>query len=440
MRKMITLCFILIFMTVSAAYAQINPKTYSVSPFFGGYVFDGVENQDMSPVAGLRVGYDFTRHLGLEALFEYTRSEYNNNPPVVESFPQVGGYRLEGLYHFMPQSRLVPYVAVGVGGRSIRFKDLDLDRNHAVLDYGIGVKYFLYKDLAIRGDVRHIFLLNDNLNNLEYTVGISYYFGGPKPVKMETQREMPAEQPKVMAPPPPPPPPLMAPMNLDATAISESQINVGWNSVDAATGYKVYRDGAFLTSSRGPSLSDTGLRADTRYCYVATATDDMGRESARSNEDCATTPAPPVVQKPAPPVVMEQKKEPPAAVAAVAKEMFEKGRATINIEFDTNKTNIKPKYSDEIKKFADVMKLYPDLKVIIEGHTDSVGGQAYNQKLSQRRAESVKNYMVKTFGIDASRLQAKGYGMTKPIDSNKTAKGRQKNRRVEAAVDYTKKK
>ena len=58
-----------------------------------------------------------------------------------------------------------------------------------------------------------------------------------------------------------------------------------------------------------------------------------------------------------------------------------------------------------------------------------------NQKLSQRRAESVKNYLVQNFGIDPARLSAKGYGMTRPIADNKTAEGRQKNRRIEANFD-----
>jgi OOP family OmpA-OmpF porin len=82
------------------------------------------------------------------------------------------------------------------------------------------------------------------------------------------------------------------------------------------------------------------------------------------------------------------------------------------------------------------MKKYPDLRVVIEGYTDSVGGEAYNQQLSERRANRVKDYLVKTSGIAESRLTAKGYGMSKPIDSNKTWAGRQKNRRVEAVVDY----
>jgi OOP family OmpA-OmpF porin len=81
------------------------------------------------------------------------------------------------------------------------------------------------------------------------------------------------------------------------------------------------------------------------------------------------------------------------------------------------------------------MKDYPDLNVVIEGHTDSVGTAAYNKKLSQRRAEAIKKYMVES-GIDTNRLKAQGFGMDNPIASNKTEEGRQQNRRVEAAVDY----
>jgi OOP family OmpA-OmpF porin len=138
-------------------------------------------------------------------------------------------------------------------------------------------------------------------------------------------------------------------------------------------------------------------------------------------------------------VSSEQKKEAASAVA-VAKEMFEKGRATVKVEFDTNKADIKPAFNKEIQKFADVMKNNPDLKVVIEGHTDNVGGKDFNEKLSAKRANSVKDYLTKNFGIAESRLTAKGYGMAKPLDSNTTKAGRQKNRRVEAAVDYTIKK
>ena len=91
---------------------------------------------------------------------------------------------------------------------------------------------------------------------------------------------------------------------------------------------------------------------------------------------------------------------------------------------------------EEIAKLAAVMKKYPDLKITIEGHTDNVGGLAYNEKLSLRRADAVKKYLAEKFGIEASRLNAKGYGPIRPIESNATKEGRQKNRRVEAAANY----
>ena len=152
---------------------------------------------------------------------------------------------------------------------------------------------------------------------------------------------------------------------------------------------------------------------------------------------CKTDPsccAKPVVAEPEPaPVVVPP---PPPPAPAPKPVIIEKGRQTLNVEFDFDKSTIKKGYYKDIDDLAKVMKDYPDLNVVIEGHTDSVGTAAYNKKLSQRRAESVKKYMVEKGGIDANRLKAQGFGEEKPIASNKTKEGRQQNRRVEAAVDY----
>lgn len=104
----------------------------------------------------------------------------------------------------------------------------------------------------------------------------------------------------------------------------------------------------------------------------------------------------------------------------------------IDIQFDTNKSDIKPQYHNELKKLADFLKEFPDAKGVIEGHTDNVGKMADNLKLSQRRADSVRNYLTKTFGIAPERISAKGYGPEKPIADNKTKEGKLQNRRVEA--------
>jgi OOP family OmpA-OmpF porin len=131
---------------------------------------------------------------------------------------------------------------------------------------------------------------------------------------------------------------------------------------------------------------------------------------------------------------------PVPAPTVMEREIIEEGRATLDIKFKTDKADIQPQYHAELATFGDIMKKHPDLKVIIEGHTDNVGTAAYNKKLSQRRADSVKRYMTEKFGIEASRLKAKGYGLSVPIASNATAAGKAKNRRVEAVVEYMDKK
>lgn len=118
------------------------------------------------------------------------------------------------------------------------------------------------------------------------------------------------------------------------------------------------------------------------------------------------------------------------------KPAVKQGKETVALlaEFDFDKSDVKPKYHDDIARVAAYMKKYPKTKVTIEGHADIVGGKAYNQRLSERRAESVKKYMVEKFGVDASRIATKGYGKSRPIADNKTEEGRQKNRRVVEAI------
>jgi len=107
----------------------------------------------------------------------------------------------------------------------------------------------------------------------------------------------------------------------------------------------------------------------------------------------------------------------------------------LNMEFDTDKADIKPQYNDEIAKVGEFMKQNPTTTAVIEGHTDNVGSADYNMKLSKKRADNVVDYLVKNFGIDKSRLEGKGYGFTRRIAYNSTPEGRQKNRRINAIID-----
>jgi len=104
-----------------------------------------------------------------------------------------------------------------------------------------------------------------------------------------------------------------------------------------------------------------------------------------------------------------------------------------DILFDVNKASLKADLKTSLAKVAGILSVYQQFNVSIEGNTDNTGSAEHNMKLSQQRADNVKNFLVEQ-GIDAGRLTAKGLGMTMPIADNKTKEGRQKNRRVDLVI------
>ena len=104
-----------------------------------------------------------------------------------------------------------------------------------------------------------------------------------------------------------------------------------------------------------------------------------------------------------------------------------------NIYFDYDKTTLKSESFVELNKVIDFLKSNGTVEIEISGHTDSKGSDTYNETLSQGRSQAVVDYLISQ-GIDSGRLTARGYGESKPIDSNDTEDGRANNRRVEFTV------
>ncbi len=122
---------------------------------------------------------------------------------------------------------------------------------------------------------------------------------------------------------------------------------------------------------------------------------------------------------------------PPPARVTVGKEKLELNE---KVYFDTGKASIQTVSYSLLDEVAAALKSHDDLKhVEVEGHTDNTGKAKFNKTLSQERANAVRAYLVNK-GVDESRLSAKGFGSEKPVDSNKTAKGREANRRVEFRI------
>ena len=134
-------------------------------------------------------------------------------------------------------------------------------------------------------------------------------------------------------------------------------------------------------------------------------------------------------------VFLEKAPPKPKPVPVVMKKPVEKISYTLYIEFDFDKDMVRPQHHNDVKKIADTLAKYSEANVQLAGHTDSIGTDAYNMDLSKRRANMVKKYLETVFKVKASRISTVGYGESKPIASNDTSEGRQRNRRVVADIE-----
>lgn len=116
----------------------------------------------------------------------------------------------------------------------------------------------------------------------------------------------------------------------------------------------------------------------------------------------------------------------------IEQDLAECGRAEIyGIYFDFDSAKLRPESGPVLDEIADALQHQPDWKLQIEGHTDNVGGDAYNLEVSRRRAEAVKQALVSQYHISADRLGSAGFGASRPKAPNDTVEGRALNRRVE---------
>lgn len=173
-KSIICLCLMACPMLISGtASAENKAEAITLSPSVGGYIFEGNQDLDHGPTLGLGLGYNMDTHWTAEAAIHYIESDRIGDGRNVNAWL----YHLDALYHFNPSEKLVPYVASGVGFLIVDPQRAHNDEDFAV-NYGAGLKYYLTDDVALRGDVRHVISFNSLHNNLLYTVGLTFSFGG----------------------------------------------------------------------------------------------------------------------------------------------------------------------------------------------------------------------------------------------------------------------
>ena len=397
MKKLLkgTLTSLLLVSLATPGFAENRQGAFTVSPYVGGYVLDNEQHEENRPTFGLRTGYNFTENFGAEVMFDYglTETEERYGSREADRYR----YGLDLLYHFMPKSNLVPFVVLGGGGTNFNIPNTPSAKNHyaGLVNYGAGVKYFVNPDIALRGDVRHVLLVHDTGDhNLEYAVGLTFNLGGKrKTVAPIAEEAGDTTAPKVV---------FTAPVN-GATALPVNQkTSVAFNedmdqdSLNSAT--FTMRQGSTPVSGKVTSTSSTAIFTPARNlekgkvytAIVSTGAKDLaGNPMSRDYQwDFTAYSTPRVI----------------GVLTTLDNSHFDFDSAAIS---ENGKTILNGNVAS--------LKANPKMKIRMAGHTSAAGSEEYNQLLSERRAVSVKEYLVKVGKIDENRLSTIGYGETKPV-------------------------
>ena len=279
-------------------------------------------------------------------------------------------YRLGLNYHFNQLNGWQPYVGFGFGNIEVDAPGSLLDEEEQTLDVGFGMKRRIGENWMLRGDYK---LINgEDVHGFDnaISVGISYAFG--------SHASAPAAQPTATSP---------TMMDSDGDGVPDSS--------DACAN------------------TPAGVQVDSRGCEIDSDRDGV----VDSRDNCPDTPANLAMDNNGCPILEASQR-----------------RIELLVNFDYDQSDVKPQYDSEIEDFADFMKIYGNTNAVIEGHTDSRGSDAYNQPLSERRANAVRDELVNEYDIDASRVSTVGYGESRPVATNDTDEGRAQNRRIEAVL------
>lgn len=383
---------------------------------------------DTGGAFGLRLTYNIIPWVGVEAegMISPTHTRWSNADGGTRM--NVLGYRVQVIGNFVHTGYVRPFALVGFGGLSSFPKDTNVVPRDTddMFHVGVGSKFPIIDNFGLRLDGRIMFppaAFLDSKDSSKYDEGhfhapdyeilLSAYlaFGGTRP----------APPPAPLAPPP------LPPKDTDGDGIPDTS--------DACPTEPGPR-------SDNPMKNGCPLPKDTDGDGILDVDDACPTEPGPKSDDPTKNGCPPPKDTDGdgiPDYLDKCPNEPetfngyqdldgcPDEVPAALRKFT---GVIEGINFKTNSAAIAKKPYDLLDTAVRVLTDYPDTRIEISGHTDSVGTAEYNKELSQRRAESVRQYLIDK-GIRAERLTAVGFGLERPIADNKTSKGKAKNRRTE---------
>jgi OmpA-OmpF porin, OOP family len=405
-KRVAPLLLVSAFLLPSPARAEIKAGSVELSPFAGYNFFQSRQNLENAPIYGGRLGYNFTEHFGVEATGEFIRSSVDDKS---KAFTREGEftspiddvnitmYHLDLIYHFMPEAKFNPFIAAGYG--AVHYSEEINNKNMSGIDFGIGAKYWLADNVALRVDVRDNLLLDEQIHNIATTLGVVLRFGG-KSNAVVAQVAQPVER------------------DSDGDGVPDGRDRCpgtpGGTAVDQnGCPGDADRDGV---ADYLDKCSDTpqGVAVDKNGCPLDGDNDGV----ADYQDKCPGTAAGVVVEENGcpPPVkgviLPPEPKHTQEGVAASEPQVMV--LAFEDVHFDFDQSTLKPEAKTILKRNILLLKENPNARIRIAGYTSAAGTEEHNQKLSERRAESVRRYLVDEGVIGADRLTMVGYGESNP--------------------------
>jgi OOP family OmpA-OmpF porin len=458
MNKYVCITWLLFLVITSWSYASDQPSTFVISPYAGGYLFEGQQVFGGDPVYGLNMGYELsnfwaTRLGGAYGQFKHAYLDTHHFTENIEDIDAVIGYA-DIIFKYPLSKWLEPYLFLGAGDL---YLDLEIsDQNHfPFIKYGAGLSLKFNSRFGLWGEFAHNLVYEDQevvgqsgdefRNNAIYSGGFSLYLG-----KLYSQKSKISDQKTYQTPQAPREDILYDingnPWDSDGDGVNEQQDHCS----GTPAGIKVNANGCPFDQDKD-GVFDYLDHCPETVRYVTVDKHGCPKDSDSDGvydmtDHCPDTPSQAIVGINGCPIdedgdgVYDGIDHCPKTAKGLR--VDQKGcpklektiTFSLNIIFKPNAFDVDSKYFGEFKHLAKLMKQYPKTRVTIEAHTDSSGDRMVNLKLSQRRADSVRHYLIDHFKIDPFRIEAVGFGEEKPLYDNRTKEGRAKNRRAVAIL------
>jgi len=409
--------------------AGIKANSQNLAPTFGAMYWDltdeGLPVEARSPYLGARYSVFFHERVGVEGSFGILPSA-NSEDTRSYNFMKFGGNVIFNL----ATGNVIPYAVGGVGLMKNWVQEEYLDINDPYYEFGGGIKYYPGDDTWVGIDVRDVLMPleldggeSKNYQNILATFSFGFQWGGGPPPDTDMDG-VPDKKDKC------PGTPMGAVVDERGCPVDTDGDGV-YDGLDKCTG------------------TPAGARVDKSGCPM----DSDGDGVFDGIDKCASTPSGAVVDATGCPldgdgdgVYDGLDKCPDTAAGAkidfygceikvIEYEFLSKKKVELRVQFETGSATIAEESKAGLDEIGDILVKWEKVNVEIGGHTDSSGSDTGNLKLSQKRAESVRDYLLEHHAsIDSGRLLAKGYGESEPVADNDTKEGRQQNRRVEIKV------